>query len=57
MKKQDYEKMQAELSALMTEEKMRSKGLNAKERRIYKTAVLACKSVLSKYDPEKGADE
>ena len=56
MKKQDYDKMQAELSALMSEEKMRDKGLNAKERRVYKTAILTCKSVLSKYGPERGAD-
>lgn len=56
MRKWNYDKVQDELTALIHDEKLRSKGFNAKEREIYKKAVLACKSVLSKYTREAGAE-
>ena len=53
MTKQEYDNLQNELSLLLGSEKLRGKGFNAKERRIYEKAVLACKSVAAKYNPEK----
>lgn len=49
----EYQKIQKDLSYLMNPEVLKHKWYNAKERDIYKQAVLACKSVLSKYNPEK----
>lgn len=56
MRKWNYDKVQNELTALIHDEKLRSKGLNAKEREIYKKAVLACKSVLSTYTREETSE-
>lgn len=55
MDKWEYEDLQFSLLSLISDEKLKSKGLNAKERAVYKKAVLACKSVLSNHNPaEKG---
>lgn len=53
MTKQEYDNLQNDLSLLLDSEKLRGKGLNAKERCIYEKVVLACKSVAAKYNPEK----
>lgn len=54
---QEYETMQGLLSNLMQTEKLCDKGFNAKEREVYKKAVLACKSALSGFSPVKGASK
>lgn len=47
----EYEQIQKDLSHLMERDVMRHKNLNKRERDTYKQAVLACKSVISKYNP------
>lgn len=49
MTKQEYENIQFNLSALL--DKMQYKQLSGKRAEGYKQAVLACKSVLSSYNP------
>lgn len=53
MTTQEYQKIQKELSHLMEPEVLRQKWYSAKEMDVYKKSVLACKSVLSKYNPDK----
>lgn len=53
MNEQLYEKMQADLTALMSDQKRKNLRLNAAQWEAYKTAVLACKSALSSYSPVK----
>lgn len=53
MNKSEYDKIQTNLTALMDNDRMKLKHLNAKERDAYKLAVKACKSVLSNYNPSK----
>lgn len=53
MTSEEYQKIQNDLSHLMETEVLEHKWYNAKERKIYKESVLACKSVLSKYNPDK----
>lgn len=48
MENYEYKELQQNFSALMTEDLLKRKGFNSKEREIYIQAVLACKSVLSK---------
>ena len=47
MNSETYEKLQAELSQLLSTEKY--KHMTTKNKDIYKQAVLACKSVISHY--------
>ena len=55
MTKQEYANIQFNLSALL--DKMQYKQLTGKRAEGYKQAVLACKSVLSNYNPSsKGGD-
>jgi len=50
-----YDDIQEDLTKLTTEELMKHKRLqfNADERRAYRTAIAACKSVLSNYRPKE----
>ncbi|MGN1113472.1 MAG: hypothetical protein ACI4RP_09725 [Acutalibacteraceae bacterium] len=53
MTSEEYQKIQKDLSHLLEPEVLRWKYYNADEMNVYKNAVLACKSVLSKYNPYK----
>lgn len=53
MNSEEYQKIQNDLSHLMEPEVLGGKYYNANERAVYQKAVLACKSVLSKYNPDK----
>lgn len=44
-----YNSIQEDLTALIDEEKMKAKGLSERDRKVYKKAVKACKSVLSNH--------
>lgn len=55
MTKWEYDNIQSNLSALL--DKMQYKQLTGKRAEGYEQAVLACKSVLSQYNPStKGGD-
>lgn len=49
----EYQSIQQALTDLMENDRKLRYSFNSKERQAYKTAVLACKSVLSSYNPEK----
>jgi hypothetical protein len=51
MTKQEYERIQKDLDNIMKD--MKHMSLSSLERWAYKEAVLACKSALSNYNPEK----
>ena len=51
MTTQEYERIQKDLDNIMKD--MKHMSLSSLERWAYKEAVLACKSALSNYNPEK----
>lgn len=51
MTNQEYERIQKDLDNVM--KNMKYKGLSSLERWAYREAVLACKSALSHYNPER----
>lgn len=54
MTKQEYESIQYNLSLLLNE--MKKKQIYGKRAEGYEQAVLACKSLLSNYDPSKNGE-
>ena len=52
MTTEEYEKIQAALDKHLERYKRYSRDTN-KQREVYERAVLACKSVLSRYNPER----
>ena len=56
MTKQEYKDLQQALSVLLDKEHLRRKGLSGREKDGYEMGVLACKSVLSSYSPDREAD-
>lgn len=50
----EYEKIQADLTRLLNSDRRR---LNRKEREIWKEAILAAKSCLSNFNPDKKGDK
>lgn len=51
MSRDEYEKIQNDLSHLL--KKPEYKNMTSRERQSYKDAVLACKSMVSNYNPER----
>lgn len=50
----EYKAIQSALTHLMQDSTIKSKSvLNSKEREAYKKAVRACKSAVSKYNPDR----
>ena len=59
MTKLEYDSLQMALSALLDEERLYRKRLNGREQDGYKMGVRACKSALSKFNPngkDKGGE-
>ena len=50
----EYQEIQRSMSALLARDRMRLKQLSGKRAEGYEEAVLAAKSVLSNFNPEKG---
>lgn len=53
MTAQEYETIQRELTALHDNDRKLRYQYNSRERQAYRDAVLACKSVLSRYNPKE----
>lgn len=51
MTQETYERLQIDLSNLL--QNMKYKNLSAREKEGYEKAVLACKSIVSNYNPNK----